>query len=153
MRRFALTLVSAFSMIALAACGTGATTSPAASALNPSAASGSSVPSSGPSVSAAASGQTGGACAVAPAGSTATVKVDIKGFAFNPPTVQAKVGDVVSWTNSDSAAHTATMDDGSCDTGTISPGSAGMLTFTAPGTYTYHCKIHSQMKNVTVVVQ
>jgi plastocyanin len=29
-----------------------------------------------------------------------------------------------------------------------------MLVFNAPGTYTYHCKIHpGQMKDVTVVVQ
>jgi len=46
------------------------------------------------------------------------------------------------------------MDDGSCDTDTINANASAMLVFNAPGTYTYHCKIHpGQMKDVTVVVQ
>jgi plastocyanin len=46
------------------------------------------------------------------------------------------------------------MDDGSCDTDTIASNASAMLVFTAPGTYTYHCKVHpGQMKDVTVVVQ
>ena len=30
------------------------------------------------------------------------------GFAFSPATIQAKVGDVIAWTNNDSVQHTAT---------------------------------------------
>jgi plastocyanin len=82
------------------------------------------------------------------------VNVSIKNFTFSPQPVEAKVGEVVVWKNDDSAPHSATMDDGSCDTGTISAGSSAMLVFTAPGTYTYHCKVHpSQMKGYTIEVK
>ncbi len=94
------------------------------------------------------------ACAAAPAGAAATT-VTIKDFKFAPQPVQAKVGDVVAWSNQDgSTPHSATMDSGTCDTKTIAGGATAMLVFTAPGTYTYHCAIHpTQMKDYTVVVQ
>jgi plastocyanin len=134
----------------LAACGGSASTTPASSsAAVPSVAADSAAPAS-----AAASGGTGAACAPAAAGATATVKVSIKDFKYDPPSVNAKVGDVIEWTNNDSAPHSATMDDNACDTDSIAGGSSAMLTFSAAGTYTYHCKIHpAQMKDVTVVVQ
>jgi plastocyanin len=149
MRRLARILILATLTAMLAACGSAATPSPSASspASQPAA-------STGGGASAPASAATTGACATAPAGSTAAVTVNIKNFAFSPSPVQAKVGDIVAWTNGDSASHSATMDNGACDTDTISSGSTAMLVFTAPGTYTYHCKIHpTQMKDVTVEVK
>jgi plastocyanin len=140
MRRFGLTLVLVALTATLAACGSSATPSPAAS--TPAAA------------SAGASAATAKACATAPAGSTAAATVTIANSAFGTTTVEAKVGDVVAWTNTDSIPHTATMDDGSCDTGQIANGATAMLVFTAPGTYTYHCTIHpATMKDVTVEVK
>ena len=95
----------------------------------------------------------GAACATAPTGSTATVNVTIKDFKFAPQPVQAKVGDVIQWANQDSAPHSATLDNGACDTKPISPGSNATLVFTAPGTYTYHCSVHpTQMKDYTIAV-
>jgi plastocyanin len=138
----------------VSACGGGTSPAPlASSAAAPSAAV--SAAASAPAASTAGSSQaSAGACAVAPAGAAATVNVSIKGFKFSPQPVEAKVGDVVAWKNEDSAPHSATMDDGSCDTDTISTGSSAMLVFTAPGTYTYHCKVHpSQMKDYTVEVK
>jgi plastocyanin len=131
----------------LAACGGGATQTPGSSAASvPSAATGASAPAS------AAAG--GGAACESASGGTATVTVSIKDFKMNPQPVNAKVGDVVAWTNNDGAPHSATMDDGSCDTDSIAAGATAMLKFTAAGTYTYHCKIHpGQMKDFTVVVQ
>lgn len=144
-----LAVFAAFALVALVACGGGATPSPASSAAaNP--------PSAAGSTAAGGSAPAGGAaaCAVAPAGSTATVTVSIKNFTFTPAAVQAKVGDIVAWKNGDSAPHSATMDAGTCDTDSIINGASAMLVFTAPGTYTYHCKIHpAQMKNVTVEVK
>jgi plastocyanin len=153
MRRLALTLAIAALAAGLAACGTAATPSPSATtaASVPAATTGggASAPASAP-----ASAATTGACATAPAGSTAAATVTIKNFAFSPSPVQVKVGEVVAWTNGDSALHSATMDSGACDTDTISSGSTAMLVFTAPGTYTYHCKVHpTQMKDVTVEVK
>ena len=152
MRRFGLTLVLVALTATLAACGSSATPSPSVAA--PSTAASAPVASSGAST--AAGSPAGGAlsCATAPAGSTAAETVTIQNFSFSPQPVQAKVGDVVAWTNKDSATHSATMDDGSCDTDTIASGTTAMLVFNAPGTYTYHCKVHpTQMKDVTVVVQ
>jgi plastocyanin len=147
MRRFGITLTSAALVALLAACGSAATPSPSASSpavSSPAAASG----------GASAGGGTAKACATAPAGSTAATTVDIKNSAYATPTVQAKVGDIVAWTNQDSIPHTATMDDGSCDTGQIAGGATAMLVFTAPGTYTYHCTVHpATMKDVTVEVK
>ena len=34
--------------------------------------------------------------------------VDIAGFAFSPGTITVKVGDTITWTNSDAVSHTAT---------------------------------------------
>ena len=146
MRRLGITLTSAALVALLAACGTAATPSPSAS--SPAAASAAASSGGG------ASGGTAKACAAAPAGSTAATTVQIKNSAYGTPAVQAKVGDVVAWTNGDSVPHTATMDDGSCDTGQIAGGATAMLVFTAPGTYTYHCTVHpATMKDVTVEVK
>jgi plastocyanin len=154
MRRLAISLLVIFTTIAVAACGGGASPTPASStAVTPSAAG--SPAASVPAASAgSASAGSAAACATAPAGSTAAATVTIKGFAYSPQPVQAKVGDVIAWKNEDGAPHSATMDDNSCDTGTISSGASAMLVFTAAGTYTYHCKVHpTQMKDVTVEVK
>jgi len=159
MRRLALPLLTIFAMAALAACGSAATPTPSNSTAPPPSVTGS-APASSPAASSpaasspAASQASAAACAAAPAGAAATVNVSIKDFKFNPQPVSAKVGDVVAWKNDDSAPHSATMDDGSCDTDTINVGSSAMLVFNAPGTYTYHCKVHpTQMKGFTVVVK
>ena len=159
MHRRALPLLAIIAMTALAACGGGATPSPAPSG-GPLPSPVASTPATSPGASQAAASQAAGspasaaACSVAPAGATATVTVSIKNFSFSPQPVQAKVGDTVAWKNDDGPPHSATMDDNSCDTDTINPGSTAMLVFTAPGTYTYHCKIHpSQMKGFTVEVK
>ena len=101
--------------------------------------------------STAASAPAAGGAACSQTADAGQVAVAIKDFAFGPADIQAKVGDIITFTNGDSAPHTATLDDGSCSTGTISPGSADGLTFTAAGTYPFHCKIHSQMKGTITV--
>jgi plastocyanin len=60
--------------------------------------------------------------------------------------VTAKVGDTITWTNGDSAPHTVSLDDGSCTTPHINGGSTSSLTFSAPGTYPFHCNVHPNMK-------
>ena len=86
-----------------------------------------------------------GACAKSTA--TGTVQAGIANFALNPTTVTAKVGDVFTWTNAGPASHTATLDNvPACDTGTLASGVSGSLTFTAAGTYPFHCTLHPAMK-------
>lgn len=154
MRRPALALLSILVLGTLSACGGGATTAPVASSAAAPSVTGSAAASAPAASTAGSSPASAAACAAAPAGAAATVTVSIKDFKFSPQPVEAKVGEVVVWKNDDSVAHSATMDDGSCDTDTISPGSSAMLVFTAPGTYTYHCKVHpTQMKDFTVEVK
>ncbi len=76
----------------------------------------------------------------------------ITGFAFNPATITITSGATVTWSNQDNVGHTVTADDGSFDSKTVASGSTFSQTFSAPGTYTYHCSIHPSMK-ATIVVQ
>ena len=78
--------------------------------------------------------------------------VDITGFAFSPETLTISVGDTVTWTNKESATHTATADGGEFDSGNLGNGDTFSHTFTAAGTYTYYCKIHTSM-TATIIVE
>lgn len=119
---FAMTMALA---LALAACSSGSTAAPSAAASAPAA-------TSGPA--------TGGTA------------VTIANFAFGPESLTIAVGDSVTWTNQDSAGHTVTADDGSFKSGTLATGDTFSQTFSAAGTYAYHCAIHPKMK-ATIVVQ
>jgi plastocyanin len=82
--------------------------------------------------------------------STAT-GITIDNFTFKPSTLTVSGGRVKA-TNSDSTAHTVTADDGkSFDTGSIDPGASATLSVAKPGTYKYHCSIHSFMHGTLVV--
>jgi plastocyanin len=118
-------VVIAATALLLAGCGGGG--SPSASA-NPSGAS-----------SQAASG-----------GSSSAVK--ISDFKFVPASVTVKHGARVNVTNQDSAAHTATADDGhSFDTGTLAQGASRTISVSKAGSYPYHCSIHPFMHGTLVV--
>ena len=86
------------------------------------------------------------------AAAAGSASVTIQGFAFNPATTTVAVGTKVTWTNMDTAGHTVTLDDGSDTSDTIATGATFDHTFSAAGTFTYHCKIHPSMKG-TVTVQ
>jgi plastocyanin len=105
-------------------------------------------PSSAPAASAPAASDGGGAgeAACTPSTETGTVTATIADFAFSPATITAKVGDVITWQNDDSAGHTATLtSDAACTTPTIAAGSSGSLQFNVAGSYDYFCKIHPTM--------
>jgi plastocyanin len=140
MRHRALAGLVVGAVLVFAACSSsGSTAAPSAAASSAEASTAASVPPAG------------GGAACAQSSATGQVAVAVKDFAFNPADIQAKVGDTIAFTNGDSAPHTATLDDGSCSTGTISPSASDGLTFTAAGTYAFHCKIHSQMKGTITV--
>lgn len=79
--------------------------------------------------------------------------VQIQNFAFSSASITVKVGDIVTWTNQDSAGHSATADDSSFDTGVLDQGKSGTATFQKAGTFTYHCSVHPNMKGTVVVTQ
>lgn len=93
----------------------------------------------------------GGGSATCGTGVGTGQQVAIAGFAFNPTPVTANAGSTVSWTNGDTATHTVTFDNGGPDCGNVAQGQSVTATFNAPGTYTYHCKIHPTMKGTVTV--
>jgi plastocyanin len=72
--------------------------------------------------------------------------------AYAPNPVTITVGSSITWTNNDTTAHTATDNNGAYNSGSIAPGGQFTRTFTATGTFAYHCTIHPNMVG-TVNVQ
>ena len=73
------------------------------------------------------------------------------GAGFSPPSVTVTAGGQVVWQNNDTLVHYPITDTGSFG-GTVDAGGTYKFTFTAKGTYTYHCLIHPDMTG-TIVVQ
>lgn len=76
--------------------------------------------------------------------------VSIEDFSFAPADLTVSQGDTVTVTNDDDVTHTLTADDGSFDTGELAKGST-TITVDEPGSYTYHCEIHTYMKGTIEV--
>ena len=114
---------------------------------------GSDTSSSGDAATAPAAGeQTGNA--PAPSGDAVrSAKVEIVDFAYQPATVRIAAGGKVIWQNQDSAEHTATLDDGSFTTGTLAEGKLKSESFKTPGSFSYYCEIHPDMKGTVEVVE
>jgi plastocyanin len=78
------------------------------------------------------------------------VVVRIVGRSFQPAGVTVEVGQPVVFVNGDGDEHTATGP--GFDTGDIPPGGAATVTFEAPGTYSYVCSYHPEMRGAIEVV-
>ena len=69
-----------------------------------------------------------------------------------PPRRYVELGyNVVRWTNMDGAPHTATFSERGMDTGRLSRGQSGEVTFSRAGTYDYVCAIHPSMRGRVIV--
>ena len=112
-------------------------------------------PSSAPSTAASAPAASAPAAAAACQETTdpGDVTASIKDFSFDPAEIQAKVGQVIAFSNTGAAPHTVTLDDGSCTTPNIAPGASDGVSFSAAGSYPFHCSIHPQMKGTIVVTE
>src|ERR687889_2430152 len=81
-----------------------------------------------------------------------TRKVLIQNFRFKPAHITIKRGMRVRWINKDSAAHTATANNGrSFDSGRLGKGQRYTHTFKSAGKKPYHCEIHTDMKGTITV--
>jgi plastocyanin len=134
MRSLARGLLTLATALALAACSGGGTSTSAPV-----------VTSGGPAATSA-----GAPCADS-TGAT-TVDATVVDFTWSQP-INAKVGDVITWTNNDTAAHKVGLDDGSCAMSANIAGGGGKqsLVFTVAGTYAFHCTIHPSMKGTITI--
>jgi len=99
----------------------------------------------------AAFGLVGRVAQAAPA-QQGTAAVMIRGFKFEPAATTVAVGTVVTWTNQDTAPHTATsVTAGKFDTGTIEQNQSKSVTLNEAGTFEYFCQIHPQMRGTLTV--
>jgi len=85
------------------------------------------------------------------------VDVGVTSFAFTPQDTLVQVGGMVTWTwNSGTVQHNVTYTSGPTPLPANSPNQSGTTTFsttfTAAGTYTYHCTIHPQMTGLVRVL-
>lgn len=71
--------------------------------------------------------------------------------AFNPNPLDVAVGASVTWTNTDTVAHTSTSDTRAWDSGSVAPGAKFSVTFQNAGTFQYHCAIHPGMVGTVTV--
>lgn len=83
---------------------------------------------------------------------TTTVEATVADFTWSQP-INAKVGDVITWTNSDTAAHGVVTDDGKCKMSQNIAGGGGKqsLVFNVAGTYPFTCTVHSNMKGTITI--
>jgi plastocyanin len=72
-------------------------------------------------------------------------------WTFEPALITVAVGEEVAFTNDGQEAHTATAEDGSFDTGTLSTGDTESVTFDTGGTFAYQCSLHPWMKGEVIV--
>jgi plastocyanin len=110
-------------------------------------------------VASCGSGGTGSTDATAPGttgvtsqGGGAEVQVIMTNRSYDPQTVTIAVGGTVTWINQDAPQHDVVADNGEFQSQLFDKGQSFSFTFTAAGTYPYHCSIHPGMTG-TVVVQ
>lgn len=93
----------------------------------------------------------GGSTAAPSTPAKAAVTVTIASFKFKPPTIQVKRGGTVTWSNVDTADHTATADAGGFDAGNVRRGKKVTVHLNKAGTFAYKCAFHPFMKGTVVV--
>jgi len=78
--------------------------------------------------------------------------ISMKNSVFSPANLQVNINATVTWINDDNMVHTVTSDNGSFDSGDIAPGGRFSYSFSATGTFNYHCMHHSGMTGTIVAV-
>jgi plastocyanin len=80
--------------------------------------------------------------------SPAGAKVTIKLFQYQPGRIEVRSGTKVTWINDDEILHTVTAEtkEAGFDAPLDGKGKNFSFTFSQPGTYTYYCDRHEQMR-------
>jgi plastocyanin len=79
--------------------------------------------------------------------------VNIVNSKYAPKTLRTKVGTLVKFLNKDYEGHTVTADDNSYSSPPLTKSKSWKHTFTKPGRYPYHCKIHPYMTGLVIVTR
>jgi len=89
------------------------------------------------------------------AGGGGTVTVNASYFSgFVPASITISAGQSVTWKNVDGTGtyyHIVTSDNSAWTSQRIDPGQSVTCTFSSPGTYSYHCAVHSFMTGTVKV--
>jgi plastocyanin len=80
-----------------------------------------------------------------------TVNARITGLAYVPSRIEIAAGTTVQWKNNDPLTHTVTATDGSFASPQFGLDGTYRHTFTRPGSYSYYCTLHPNMKATVVV--
>lgn len=131
-------------LFALAACGPEGGASSQARAQSPSATASSAPPTAGPGASPTTSASPR-ASVCRQTDDPGDVAVTIADFEYKPPTIGAKVGQVVAFTSTGFEPHNATTGGGGCGTKTMETGESDGLVFSVPGSYKFGCTVHRWM--------
>jgi amicyanin len=83
---------------------------------------------------------------------TGITHLTMQNFAYQPATIQVRVGTTVTWTNQDNVPHSVTFQNGMKDSGLLAQGQSFSYTFNAPGTYQYYCTVHPYMVATVTVI-
>ena len=83
----------------------------------------------------------------APALAASVSAVDFK---FVPKTITISAGETVTWSNNGQSPHTVTG--ATFNSGNLNPGQSFSHTFSAAGTYAYHCQYHQSQGMVGTVI-
>jgi len=79
--------------------------------------------------------------------------VEIKQYMFMPMALDIEQGETITWTNQDTAAHDVTVTAGpvSFHSPLLAQGKSWSHTFSVPGSYSYICSVHPEMKATITV--
>ena len=80
-------------------------------------------------------------------------QIKIQNYAFSPATITIKKGELVIWTNNDSAPHTITSDTGIFESELLGSSEQFSQNFNQAGTFAYHCAIHPSMRATVIVTE
>ncbi|HEY8437289.1 MAG TPA: cupredoxin domain-containing protein, partial [Candidatus Limnocylindrales bacterium] len=100
-------------------------------------------------VATSASGGGAGTSSSGGGAAPATGTIRMANRAFSPSSVTIAAGGSVTFANADDRAHTATGR--GFDSGVLAPGARSRQTFPSPGTFSFLCSIHPEMRGTVVV--
>ncbi|MFD8499602.1 plastocyanin/azurin family copper-binding protein [Amycolatopsis sp. NPDC059657] len=88
-----------------------------------------------------------------PSASAATRQVMMQGYAYAPSALTISVGDTVTWMQHDEAPHdvVTTSAPAAFRSPKLTQGQSWSYTFRTPGTYSYYCSVHPDMRAQIVV--